>query len=63
LFRLYSHLVEIFAERPEWDMEGKYNADSVNVYFESVNEYKSGTKVTKIDVKTCTLFEALTILR
>ncbi|XP_025194920.1 tetratricopeptide repeat protein 4 isoform X1 [Melanaphis sacchari] len=59
----YSHLVEIFAERPEWDVEGKYNADSVNVYFESVNEYKSGTKVTKIDTKTCTLFEALTVLR
>lgn len=60
---LYTHLVEIFAERPEWDVEGKYNADSVNVYFESINEYKSGTKVTKIDPRTCTLFEALTVLR
>ncbi|KAF0755118.1 tetratricopeptide repeat protein 4 isoform X1 [Aphis craccivora] len=60
---LYTHLVEIFAERPEWDVEGKYNADSVNVYFESVNEYKSGTKITKIDPRTCTLFEALTVLR
>lgn len=53
----------MFAERPEWDVEGKYSADSVNVYFELVNEYKTLTKVTKIEPKTCTLFEALTSLR
>jgi len=56
-------LVEIFAETPEWDVEGKYNADSVNVYFESINDSKTATKVTKIDTKTCTLFKALTVLR
>lgn len=59
----YTHLVEMFSERPEWDVDGKYNADVVNVYFEIVNKHKTGTKVTKIDAKTCTLFEALTVLR
>lgn len=52
----------MFTERPEWDVEGKYNADSVNVYFEHVNEYNTTTKVTKVGTKT-TLFEALTLLR
>lgn len=53
----------MFSERPEWDIDGKYNADVVNVYFEIANKHKTGTKVTKIDPKTCTLFEALTLLR
>ncbi|XP_003241653.1 tetratricopeptide repeat protein 4 [Acyrthosiphon pisum] len=59
----YIHLIEMFSERPEWDIDGKYNADVVNVYFEIVNEHKADTKVTKIDAKSCTLFEALTLLR
>lgn len=53
----------MFSERPVWDVDGKYNADSVNVYFEVLNEYKTATKVTKIKTKTCTLSEALTSLR
>jgi len=56
-------LEEIFSERPEWDVEGKYNADTVNVYFERLNEYKSATKVTKIETQTCTLSDALTLSR
>lgn len=63
MFRFHSQLVDIFAERPEWDVEGKYNADVVNVYFEVLNEHKSATKVIKIDTKKNTLFEALTLLR
>lgn len=54
----------MFSEKPEWDVEGKYNADSVNMYFEAISEYsKTETKVEKIETKTCTLFEALTLLR
>jgi hypothetical protein len=55
--------MEIFSERPEWDVEGKYSADTVNVYFELLNEFKIATKVTKIETQTCTLGEALTLLR
>lgn len=62
-FRFYSHLVEIFSERPKWDVEGKYSADTVNVYFELLNEYKSATKVTKIETQTCTLSDALSLSR
>lgn len=63
LFRFYDHLEEIFSERPEWDVEGKYSANTVNVYFELLNAFKTATKVTKIETKTCTLAEALTLLR
>ncbi|XP_050524459.1 DNA polymerase interacting tetratricopeptide repeat-containing, protein of 47 kDa-like [Daktulosphaira vitifoliae] len=58
----YNHLLEIFSERPEWDVDGKYNADSVNIYFEVINKYNK-TSVVKIDVHNCTLSEALTSLR
>lgn len=51
----------MFSEKPEWDVEGKYNADSVNIYFEILNECKTTTKVEKIETKTCTLSEALTL--
>jgi len=53
----------VFSERPLWDEDGKYNADNVNVYFEIANKDKTGTKLTKIDPKTCTLYKALTVLR
>jgi len=56
-------LKEIFSERPEWDVEDKYSADTVNVYFEHLNEYKSATKVTKLETQTCTLSDALTLSR
>lgn len=52
----------MFSERPEWDVEGKYRVDKVNVYFEILNEYKTSTKVTKIPTQI-TLSEALTLLR
>lgn len=60
--RFYSHLVEMFSERPEWDVDGKYSADSVNVYSEYKTEYKSATKITKIEKQLC-LSEALTLSR
>lgn len=55
-------MVEIFSERPEWDIEGKYSADNVNVYFEILNEYKT-TKIIKVEAQTCTLSEALSLSR
>lgn len=63
LYRFHSHLEEMFSEKPEWDIEGKYSADSVNVYFELLNDYKTANKVTKIEIKSCSLSEALTLLR
>lgn len=56
-------MVEIFSERPEWDIEGKYSADNVNVYFENLNEYKTSTKIIKLEAQTCTLSEALSLSR
>lgn len=55
----------MFSEKPEWDIERKYSADTVNLYFEhkTLNEYKNSVKATKIDTKTCTLSKALTLLR
>lgn len=55
----------MFSEKPEWDIERKYSADTVNMYFEhkTLNELKNAVKVTKIDTKTCTLSKALTLLR
>lgn len=52
----------MFSERPEWDVDGKYRADTVNVYFELLNEYKTATKVTKVETQS-TLSEALTLKR
>lgn len=52
----------MFVEKPEWDIEGKYKADTVNMYFEHLNKSKT-SKVTKIDTKTCTLSKALSLLR
>ncbi|VVC32117.1 Tetratricopeptide repeat,Tetratricopeptide repeat-containing domain,Tetratricopeptide-like helical [Cinara cedri] len=57
----YSQLVEIFSERPSWDIEDKYNADTVNIYCEFASE--TSTRVLKIESQSCTLSDALTLLR
>ena len=31
---LKEQLTPVFAERPEWDQEGKYRIDNIEVYFE-----------------------------
>jgi len=59
----YSQLEEMFSDTPEWDVERKYNANTVNMYFEHLNDCKKKTKVTKLDIKKCTLSQALTLLR
>lgn len=53
----------MFLERPEWDIEGKYSADTVNMYFEHLNKNNKLSKVTKIETKTYTLSNALSLLR
>lgn len=53
----------MFSERPVWDVKGKYNADTVNIYCSILNEHKKIIKVTKLEIQTCTLSEALTISR
>lgn len=44
-----------------WDVKGEYTADTVNMYFDCPSE--NGSKLIQLDVKTCSLAHALTMLK
>lgn len=59
--RFYEHLKGIFSQKPIWDIKGKYTADSVNIYYDYLNG--PSLKLMKIESKTCSLGNALAMLR
>lgn len=49
----------MLAEKQDWDVEGKFTADTVNVYIQFKNGQGYTYKIIKLNPRICTLSEAL----